>query len=93
MSVGWMSDGNCHPSRTPLSNEDRNRIFFPDTSALGPRARLAYEEARLYCSTCPVCVRCYDFAQENRISEGMFGNVTPRQRLKHLPVWRAGEAS
>lgn len=94
MNDSWMREGNCHPSRTPLSNEQRDRIFFPDTSGMaGVAAMKVYNEARLYCSTCPVVVRCYDFAQGHELREGFFGNVSPRQRAKALPVWRAGEAS
>ena len=48
-------------------------IFFPDR---GGKA----SKAKKLCSSCPVASPCLDFALENDLAEGIWGNMTPKER-------------
>ena len=42
----------------------------------------AYEIARPICATCPLQVRCLEYALANNIDHGMWGGTTPRERRR-----------
>lgn len=79
-SRDWMDDGLCHKYDPEL--------WFP-VSAMTPT--MAYS----VCMTCPVQMRCLDYAWNNGVAWGIWGGMTATERyefkVRHkLPFrWRA----
>lgn len=66
----WMLQANCKDMDT--------RLWFPELGA-------QYSEfAMEVCDTCPVSTECMWYANEIHAEHGMFGGLTPNQRL----AWR-----
>lgn len=59
-------------------------LFFPNVAPPGRRGHPAghdpYQQARGICSTCPTRQQCSDYADTNRIIDGMWGGQDPQQR-------------
>jgi WhiB family redox-sensing transcriptional regulator len=58
-------------------------LFFPEGAA-GPALRTA-EQAKRLCETCPVQVRCLDWALDHHAAFGIWGGLTEGERrdLRH----------
>lgn len=50
-------------------------IFFPDEHVVP-------KQARAICRSCPFVERCLNYALDNHISHGVWGNTTPKERTK-----------
>lgn len=71
MTHAWLSEAACHDM--PVET------FFPETVR---GARPDWTEAREVCSLCTVVAACRDYAIAGRIREGMYGGLTPDERLR-----------
>lgn len=70
-SYRWQEDAEC----AGISAE----FFFPDED--NPVAG-NYKVARGICDSCPVAVQCLEYALANGERHGMWGGLTPRERLR-----------
>ena len=68
--IEWMREANCRNMDTDL--------FFPE---LGAQYSTFAKEV---CKECPVQDPCLWYANKNREMDGMYGGMTPNQRLQ----WR-----
>lgn len=57
-------------------------IFFPNSSSTSKAASTAWNTPKLICDTCPVRLKCLDFAIKWRLTNGMYGGKTPEERNK-----------
>lgn len=69
--TAWMSGGACRGLEL--------EVFFVDDEAAEPSASVF-----AICDHCPVKARCLDWALTNRVSHGVWGGTTPKQRRKLL---------
>jgi Transcription factor WhiB len=60
-------------------------VFFPPP---GPTALAAVAKARAICARCPVRAACLAYAQDNTITYGVWGGLTPEERRRQ----RRGQA-
>ena len=67
MSTKWMFKGNC-------ANTNPN-AFFPNDG-------VGVEFAKSICESCPVRLLCLEYALKNRISQGVWGGCSERQRRR-----------
>ena len=65
MFESWMDDAKC--------SEVDPDLFFPEK---GGSTRLAKQ----LCSSCPVVDVCLEYANTNRINEGIWGGKSPKER-------------
>ena len=65
----WMEDAECSRAQDP-------EIFFPQ----GDDLKLHMRSAKEYCDRCMVSAECLEYAVKNRIDDGIFAGMTPRQR-------------
>lgn len=66
-SEDWRADALCAQTDPDA--------FFPENSQ-------STLPARRTCARCPVVAECLAYALENHITEGFWGNTSPRQRRK-----------
>lgn len=71
-SLKWQDDAECA--------DISSHFFFPDDD--GPVNGHSYTEARTICAQCPVITECLTYALTDQISHGMFGGLTPTERLR-----------
>lgn len=64
----WRTDAACRDYPTAM--------FFPDE---GTGRMTDWETPRAVCITCPVRSACRDFAVATRMTDGMWGGLTPAQ--------------
>lgn len=57
-----------------------SRLFFPELGR-GKKRKPVIEEARKFCSDCPVRKECFNFAKQNEMVDGIWGGV---DFLKHV---------
>lgn len=72
-SLRWQDDAEC----AEISPD----FFFPDDEATNAHT---YTAARTVCARCPVIRECLQYALTEEINHGMFGGLTPTQRLRLL---------
>ncbi len=64
----WTVDALC-------AQVDVGDLFFPDKGA-NPR------QAKQVCQACPVTAQCLDYAMATRDNYGIYGGLTPRERMR-----------
>jgi WhiB family redox-sensing transcriptional regulator len=69
----WRDFANCGDSDPDL--------FFPTAGENTPAGRAQYAEAHAICAVCPVWQDCLDYAIKAGLDSGMFGGVTPNERM------------
>ena len=69
--TAWMQAGACRS----LDPAERDRVFFPPGGA-------SQAEAKALCATCPVLLRCRDYALTNGERYGIWGGLSERQRCR-----------
>jgi hypothetical protein len=62
------------PEIPPCQTSDPDAWFIDDGTM--------YTQARQLCKTCPVRALCADYAIENREPHGLWGGLSPRERMK-----------
>lgn len=68
----------------PICAEVGTQLFFPkepDDPQLSAIAEADYTYARKVCATCPHQAECADWAIEKNERFGMWGGLTPRDRI------------
>ena len=68
---------------------DDPNIFHPE--ALGQGVAAATAEALTHCARCPVVAVCLDFAdsiESGQTAHGIWGGLTPAQRIERRRAWR-----
>lgn len=74
--------GDRWQNRASCRGADPN-IFHPEIER-GDSSDSAYVQARIFCRDCPVTMECLEYCleYEDRVGRrnGMFGNMTPRER-------------
>jgi WhiB family redox-sensing transcriptional regulator len=76
-SVEWMEKGAC---RNPELGNVKQRIdtFFVDQHISSTDA---YTAARRICNGCPVTDQCLEYAFRHGLRDGVWGGMSPRQRI------------
>lgn len=71
----WATQAACRV----LDSSEADRVFFPtgENSNNGPD----WTEARAWCAHCPVSDACGRFAIEHGLTYGMYGGMSPQQRI------------
>lgn len=54
-------------------------LWFPERD--GDRATNNYAAARAICARCPVRAECLEYALEQHLTDGMWGGLTPYERV------------
>ena len=75
----WQLRGKCKDE--PLE------VFYPE--ARGRTLRSREERAKRICRECPVLDACRDYALRAPEAYGIWGALTPRERVRRLPIDRA----
>lgn len=65
------------PSIPPCQTTDPE-LWYSDKNDVG----LTYRQAREFCTQCPVMVQCANYAIEAGEADGVWGGLTPRDRMK-----------
>jgi len=77
----WIKRARCRGADTV--------IFMPDS--LG---RLTIEQkanALMYCNQCPVKQECLEYAMEYRMTVGIYGGMTQKERKAFRKQWKEGD--
>lgn len=81
----WADDGACRglpPSIFyPNIFDAAGNEIIDDGQGVGDTSQY-YEQARAICGACPVKEECLDYALRERERYGMFGGLTPIERLR-----------
>jgi WhiB family transcriptional regulator, redox-sensing transcriptional regulator len=86
--MDWMDEAACGGKPIALWFPcffDENGIDIPDDGQIGlivGDTTWAYGEARKICNACPVKSECLDHALDERERYGMWGGLTPLERLR-----------
>jgi WhiB family redox-sensing transcriptional regulator len=80
----WMDRGLCR-------DDGRPDLWFPDVKS-ERSAVIAFKDAVKICARCPVQVECLQFALDHQEMEGMWGGLTPAERVRLLVQRAADEA-
>lgn len=72
-SYEWQLHGACRGADAAL--------FFLPEAERGPSKRRREREAKAICATCPVIAECAAFALSTREPYGVWGGLTPEERL------------
>ena len=70
----WMEQARCR--------DEDPALFFPHDG-------VGVERAQIVCRSCPVQEACLEYALENRISQGVWGGASERERARILRSRRA----
>ncbi len=70
----WQARAVC----ATLPTRDSDALLFPKDGD--------YTAGKALCAGCPVREQCLDYAIKNRISDGMFGGLTPEERKPLTPA-------
>ena len=77
----WQMRGACRGTDAAL--------FFLPEAERGPSKRRRERAAKAICETCPVIAECAAFAAATREPYGVWGGLTPEERLGTSPERRA----
>lgn len=70
----WKEDGLCWNTAPP---GERETPFFPGGE--GPEH---YAEAKMICRACPVIDDCLEYAMQTKQPAGVWGGLTPAERIR-----------
>jgi WhiB family redox-sensing transcriptional regulator len=58
-------------------------LFFPDDDEAAVAAAHLYAQSKRICAGCEVRGECLGFALDNRVNDGLWGGLTPSQRIRY----------
>jgi len=61
-------------------------LFFPPDKIYEEKISVNYSMAKSLCATCPIVEVCLSYALDNKIADGVWGGLAPRQREAMLRV-------
>ncbi len=76
----WQEDAACRGLRT--------NVFFLAAGERGTAAMDREEEAKAVCRDCPVIAQCRQYAVDTREPYGVWGGLSPHERVARLPTKR-----
>ena len=83
--MNWQGQAVCGGARAWL-------FFGPDGETELER-RIREDKAKAICASCPVRVRCLDYALEHHVRSGVWGGLNERERfrerLRRTRAWTA----
>jgi WhiB family redox-sensing transcriptional regulator len=75
------------PTRFAARWRERAACCGADLDVFYPERGESADPARLVCATCPVCEPCLEYALSNRITHGIWGGLTERERRPLQSEW------
>ena len=75
------------PARFAARWRERAACRGTDLDLFYPERGESADPARLVCAACPVCQPCLEYALSNRITHGIWGGLTERERRPLQSDW------